>query len=341
MTQDFGTLKNGEKTRLYTLENKRGLSIALSDYGACLVKAVLPDKRGKRLDVTLGYESAADYERADKFFGATVGRIANRIGNAAFSLNGREYRLTANEGAHNLHSGPDCYNKRIWKTKEAGEGRVVFALRSPDGDQGYPGEIDIEVSYTLTEENEIKIHYRALPKADTFINLTNHSYFNLEGHDSGDALSQELWIDADAYTRTDKDSIPTGEIVDVTGTPMDFRRKKPIGRDIEARYEALLLAGGYDHNFVLNGEGLRKAAKLSAPKSGITLEVYTDLLGMQFYAGNFLAREEGKGGAVYGKRQGVCFETQYFPDAMNHENFKSPLVRAGEVYETETVFKFV
>ena len=340
MVQNFGTTKNGEEARLYCLKNSRGMEISVSDYGAALVEVLVPGFDGKQYDVVLGYDDVRGYEEADKFFGATVGRMANRIGGAEFVLNGRSYKLSPNDNGNNLHSGPQFYNQRMWQVKEADETHVVFSLLSPDGDQGYPGDVKIEVSYTLTEENEIKIHYYAVPEEDTIINMTNHSYFNLAGHDSGDILKQEVWLDADAYTRADAESIPTGEIISVEGTPMDFRVKKALGKDIEEDYEALRFGGGYDHNWVLNGQGFRKVGEFSCRDTGITMEVHTDLPGIQIYSGNFLVEEQGKKGAVYKKRQAVCFETQYFPDAVHKENFEGPRVNAGEVYETTTVYRF-
>jgi aldose 1-epimerase len=208
-------------------------------------------------------------------------------------------------------------------------------------DQGYPGALDVEVKYTLTEDNEIKIEYYGVPEEDTIVNLTNHSYFNLNGHASGSICNHEVWVDADAFTRADAESIPTGEITPVEGTPMDFRVKKPVGRDIEEPYEALLYGKGYDHNWALNNHGeFAKVVEMTADITGITMEVYTDLPGVQIYSGNFLTEEPGKANVVYKHRQGICFETQYYPDAVNHSNFESPVCKAGEVYRTTTVYKF-
>ena len=236
--------------------------------------------------------------------------------------------------------GIDFYNKRMWDVKEEDDTHVVFALVSPDGDQGFPGEVKIEVSYTITEENELKIHYHAIPDQDTLLNMTNHSYFNLSGHASGTAWNAKVWIDADAFTETDAELIPTGTVVPVEGTPMDFRKEKVVEKEIGADYTPLKLAGGYDHNWVLNGKGFRKAASAESEETGIKMEVYTDLPGIQFYSGNFLAGSKGKEGAVYEKGYGICFETQYFPDAIHKENFESPITKAGEVYDTTTVYKF-
>lgn len=339
---DFGVTSKGEEAKLYTLSNANGMEAAVTDYGATLVQVIVADKDGNPCDVVLGYDEAAGYEEGDLFFGATVGRIANRIGGAAFELNGKTYELEKNNNGNNLHSGMDFYNQRMWSVKSATDNTVIFTLESGDGDQGYPGLLHIEVSYTLTEDNAIKISYRAVPDEDTIINMTNHSYFNLDGHASGEILEQEVQIDADAFTRADAESIPTGEITAVEGTPMDFRTKKKIGRDIEVDYEALNFGGGFDHNWVLNNKGqFAKVGEMSSEESGITMEIHTDLPGMQLYTGNFIIEAKGKGDVVYRKRHGCCFETQYFPDAINKPEFEGPIYRKGEIYETVTMYKFV
>ena len=348
MKKEFGATKNGEKASCYVLKNSKGMEAVVSDFGASLLKLYVPDKDGKTQDVVLGYETLEDYENGGDSLGATVGRVANRIGMAEFELNGKKYELngkkyelTKNDnGKNTLHGGIDFYNKRMWDVKEEDDTHVVFALVSPDGDQGFPGEVKIEVSYTITEENELKIHYHAIPDQDTLLNMTNHSYFNLSGHASGTAWNAKVWIDADAFTETDAELIPTGTVVPVEGTPMDFRKEKVVEKEIGADYTPLKLAGGYDHNWVLNGKGFRKAASAESEETGIKMEVYTDLPGMQFYSGNFLAGSKGKEGAVYEKGYGICFETQYFPDAIHKENFESPITKAGEVYDTTTVYKF-
>ena len=341
MTHSFGMTSKGEEARLFTIQNGKGMEIKVSDYGAALVQVRVPDKEGRLLDVVLGYDEVKGYEEGNAFFGATIGRVANRIGNGVFQLGGRTYELTRNDGQNALHGGRDFYNKRIWKTGKTGEDYVEFLLDSPSGDQGFPGNVKISVTYTLTKDNEIKIHYRAVPDADTLINLTNHSYFNLSGHASGTVLAQEVMLDADAYARADSQSIPTGEIVPVSGTPMDFRQLKPIGAEIDEAYEALEFGKGYDHNWVLNKKGYRKAAFMRSKESGIAMEVYTDLPGLQFYTANFVDHEKGKEGAVYNMRQAACFETQYFPDAVHKDHFEGPEVKAGEIYETTTAYRFI
>lgn len=330
----------GKNSELYTLENKNGMKIAVSDFGATLVKILVADKDGKVRDVVLGYDDAEGYDKGDKFFGAIVGRIANRIGGASFELNGKRYDLVKNDNDNNLHSGLDFYNKRVWEVKEADDCHVTFALESPHMDQGYPGNFKIEVTYTLTDDNEIKIHYHGTTDQDTIVNMTNHSYFNLNGEESGSVLSQKVWLDADAFTRADNFSIPTGEILPVEGTPMDFREEKTLGRDIDQDYEALNFGHGYDHNWVLNGTGYRKVGTLTSDESGIKMEIFTDRPGVQIYTGNFIEDAVGKGGHVYADRSAVCFETQLFPDAVNKEMFASPVLKAGEVYESTTTYRF-
>lgn len=335
-TRSFGN------ATMYTFENKNGMVMEVTDFGAVLYSLMVPDKDGNLVDVNLGYATPEAYGEQTSGFGATIGRNGNRIGGAKFTLNGKVYELTPNNNGNNLHSGLDFYQHRMWTVKETTENSITFSLHSPDGDQGFPGNFDVDVTYTLTDDNELKIDYDGMTDADTVINMTNHSYFNLNGHASGNILEHELWVDADAFTATDDKLIPTGEIRSVEGSPMDFRVKKLVGRDIDADYDALNYAGGYDHNWCLNNNGeFKKVIEISSDLSGITMEVYTDLPGVQIYAGNFLVSEPGKSGATYKKRQGICFETQHYPDAINHDNFPSPVVKKGEAYRTTTVYKFV
>ena len=339
----FGFNKKGEVATLYTFENSSGMVMEVTDFGATLYSLHIPTESGK-LDVVLGYDDPAGYEGpSGTFFGATVGRNANRIGKASFAINGVQYQIDKNDnGKNNLHSGFDFQSFRVWNVKEIGHNTITFALHSPDGDQGYPGALDIAVTYTLTEDNTVKIDYLGVPQADTIVNYTNHSYFNLNGHASGAITKHMVWVDADHYTPADAESIPTGEIVPVEGTPMDFRTKKEVGRDIDADFESLNFGKGYDHNWCLNNDGkFAKVAEMTGDVSGITMEVYTDLPGVQIYSGNFLVEEPGKGGVVYTHRNGICFETQYYPDALNHENFPSSVCKAGETYKTTTVYKFL
>ncbi len=336
-TRSFGN------ATMYTFENKNGMIMEVTDFGATLYSLIVPDKDGNPIDVVLGYDSTEEYMGpSGTGFGATIGRNGNRIGKAEFTLNGKTYQLDKNNNGNNLHSGLDYYHYRIWTVKETTENSITFFLHSPDGDQGFPGNFDVDVTYTLTDDNELTIDYNGLADADTVINMTNHSYFNLNGHASGNILEHELWVDADAFTATDDKLIPTGEVRSVEGSPMDFRVKKLVGRDIDEDYDALNYASGYDHNWCLNNNGtFKRVIEISGDLSGITMEVYTDLPGVQIYAGNFLEAESGKTGVTYKKRQGICFETQHYPDAINHDNFPSPVVTKGEAYKTTTVYKFV
>lgn len=342
----FGKTSEGENVYLYILKNENGTEARISDFGAVLVSLFTRDRQGLTGDIVLGYDTVAGYELNKPGFGATIGRHANRIGNAEFELNGVLCRLSKNSGGHNLHSGPDGYHRRLWQADcregELGQS-VVLSLHSPHGDQGFPGNLDVSVTYTLTEEDSLILAYRAVSDQDTIVNLTNHTYFNLAGHDTGSILKQRVWIHSDFYTEADLDSIPTGRILPVAGTPMDFNTMKEIGKEIDSDYNAIRLGQGYDHNWVLkNATGqVEPAAKMEDEESGRGLMVYTDLPGMQFYTANFLdGTEVGKNGAIYNRRSGACFETQYYPDSIHHKEFPSPVLREGEEYEYTTVFQF-
>lgn len=339
--ETFGSTSKKEEAVLYTLTNENGMSASITNYGAALVKLNVPDQEGNLRDVVLGYDDVTGYEKGGASFGAPVGRNANRIGGAVITIQDKTYELEKNDNGNNLHSGTNYYNKRIWNVGEKTDSKIEFVLHSPDGDQGYPGTLDMHVTYELTEDNELRLTYDAVPDQDTIINMTNHSYFNLDGHDSGDVLKELVTLDADYFTRADAQSIPTGELVDVTGTPMDFRMPRALGKAIDADYEAVQLGKGYDHNWVLKNNGkFDKVAQAVSEKSGIVMEVWTDLPGIQMYTANFLDNEQGKNGAVYGVRDAVCFETQYFPDAVHHENFASPICKKGMPYHTVTSYKF-
>ena len=339
--ETFGSTSKKEEAVLYTLTNENGMSASITNYGAALVKLNVPDKEGKLRDVVLGYDDVTGYEKGGGSFGAPVGRNANRIGGAVITIQDKTYELEKNDNGNNLHSGTNYYNKRIWNVGEKTDSKIEFVLHSPDGDQGYPGTLDMHITYELTEDNELRLIYDAVPDQDTIINMTNHSYFNLDGHDSGNVLKELVTLDADYFTRADAQSIPTGELVDVTGTPMDFRMPRALGEAIDADYEAVRLGKGYDHNWVLKNNGkFDKVAQAVSEKSGIVMEVWTDLPGMQMYTANFLDNEHGKNGAVYGIRDAVCFETQNFPDAVHHENFASPICKKGMPYHTVTSYKF-
>jgi len=341
----WGNMPDGREVYLYTLVNRNGVSASFTNLGAVCVNMNVPDRDGNVVDVVLGFDSADEYLINPPHFGAPIGRNANRIAGAKFTINGKEYKLEPNNGPNNLHSGPDLYQSRLWDS-EAEENdlgtSVSFSLFSPDGDQGFPGNANITITYTLTPDNSLDISYHMICDANTVANFTNHSYFNLDGHDGKDTLKQRVWIDADTYTRADEVSIPTGEFTPVKGTPMDFTVMKPIEQDIHEDYEALVFGGGYDHNWVLNhpqGE-VSLCAASESDKTGIRMEVYTDLPGIQFYTANFLKNMTGKGGAVYEKRCCYCFETQYYPDSVNKPEFQSPVLKAGEEYKTTTIYKF-
>lgn len=342
----FGVLENGAQADKYTLTNENGASAAFTNLGGIWLEMKVPDKNGNIDDVLLGYDTAEKCLTQSGHMGEIVGRNANRIGGAAFTLNGITYSLVVNSGSkNNLHSGPDFYRDRLWDTEveETGLGtRITFSLFSPDGDQNYPGNADIAVSYTLTPDSSLRIDYLMTADADTVANFTNHAYFNLAGHNSGDAMNQKVWMDADAFTMADAESIPTGELTPVKGTPMDFTTMKTISQDIGADYEPLKLSNGYDHNWALNhakGE-LALSAKAVDEASGRVMEVYTDLPGIQFYTANGLKGALGKEGMTYQPRYGYCFETQYFPDAINKPQFDSPVLKAGDEYKTTTIYHF-
>ncbi|MDD7740263.1 MAG: aldose epimerase family protein [Fusicatenibacter sp.] len=341
----FGSTNDGREAKLYTLENKNGMEITLCDYGAHLVSVLVPVKGDEKKDLVLGYDEVGGYETDECHFGASIGRNGNRIAGACFELNGTRYQLAANENGNNLHSGPDGYDYRYWEVKEATDTFVTFRLESPDKDQGFPGNFDICVTYTLTQDNAIEIHYEGCCDADTVANMTNHTYFNLGGHDSGDVLNQTLVLKAEQYSPVkDSKSIPTGEHATVFGTPMDFTKEKAIGQEINADFEQLNFTGGYDHNYILDKaiEGsVELMAVASCKETGIVMEAYTDLPAVQFYAGNFIKDVKGKGGSIYGKRNGFCLESQYIPNAINEESEEKPILRKGDTYDTTTVYKFL
>lgn len=327
---------------LYTLKNKLGTEVILTDIGASVVRILLKDKSGGIVDIALGYDSPERYFHNDSAYGAIVGRFANRIGGASFLLHGQRYLLDANEGKNVLHGGNDKYFHRLWSAQPdaAGNG-VTFHLLSPDGDQGMPGRAQISVRYALDDENRLTLQYRAVSDQDTYFNLTNHCYFNLDGHNAGDVGGQTLLLHCDNFVAIDDAFIPTGEILSVKGTPMDFTQPKPIGRDIDADDAQIRLGNGYDHCFVLNCPSLQKPfATVFSEKTGITMEAFTDLPGVQFYSGNNMGRDTGEKGGKYLFRGGFCLETQFFPDTPNKPQFPCDLFPAGKPFESETVYRF-
>ena len=336
MKESFGYLPTGEECSLYTI-SCGGLTASVTDLGASLVRLLVPDSRGNLADVALGYDSCDGYLRGSCYLGATVGRCANRIKGACFDLGGKTYSLTPNEGSNNLHSGPDSYSTRLWKVIRHTGDAITLELRSPNGDQGFPGNALIRLTYQLDSLGGLHILYDAVSDQDTVFNLTNHSYFNLAGHQKTDrAMEQILSLPGRFFTPADAESIPTGEKRGVEGTPMDFRVPKPIGRDIGADYEPLHLQGGYDHNWEVF---CNPCAQLYDPESGRAMSVSTDCPGIQFYAGNYLDTD-GKGGVHYGKRSGIALETQFYPDSIHHPEWPQPITKAGEPYHSETVYRF-
>lgn len=342
----FGKTVSGEQATLYTVTNSNGMKVSFTDYGANIVSIIVPDRNGSFADVALGFKNISGYEENSPGFGSFIGRCANRIAGAKFELNGKVYTLQKNEGENNLHGGNPAYNKVMYETEIFEEDDIIsveFSRLSPDMEQGFPGNLDITVTYSLTENNELIIEYHAVSDKDTVVNLTNHSYFNLAGHNSGSILDHKVWIRANQFTPTFDDLIPTGEYADVAGTPMDFRTLKRIGDNIDDDYNPLKQAGGYDHNYVLDTthDEAAKVAELVDEASGRVMEVFTDCPGMQFYTSNMLKPvENGKDNASYGRRAGVCFETQYFPNACNTKTFPSSVLKAGEEYDYVTIYKF-
>lgn len=342
----FGKTSNGEAVDLYTLRNANGVEVKITNYGGIVVSLSVPDRNGSNADVVLGHDAIAGYEKRSPYFGAIVGRYGNRIANGRFTLDGTTYHLARNDGENHLHGGRRGFDKVVWQAseREDADGMAVeLRYRSKDGEEGYPGNVDVTVTYTLTEENELRIDYAATTDEPTVINLTNHSYFNLAGHVAGDILGHELMIDADRFTPVDEGLIPIGELRPVEGTPFDFRTPTPIGARINDKNQQLAFGKGYDHNYVLNGTAgsLRQVVRVTEPESGRVLEVLTTEPGLQFYSGNFLdGTIHGKGGKVYGHRSGFCLETQHFPDSPNKPSFPTTVLRPGERYKTTTVYRF-
>lgn len=346
--QEFGKDRNGQPVHVFTVKNAEGMEVRAMDYGGILISVRVPDRKGGFGDVVLGFDGLDGYLENKPYFGAIIGRYANRIANAKFTLNGREYWLPANDGRNTLHGGVVGFDKVLWKAlpakTQAGTG-VSFEYKSPDGEQGFPGTVKAKVTYLLSDKNVLPIDYQATTDHATPINLTNHSYFNLAGPSAADILEHELTLEADQFTPVDSGLIPTGELRDVAGSPFDFRKPTPIGARINHEDEQLKLAKGYDHNWVLrDGQRgqLSLAARVHEPSSGRTLEVWTTEPGIQFYSGNFLdGSVRGKGGVAYPRRSGFCLETQHYPDSPNHKNFPSTILAPDAEYHNRTVYKFL
>ena len=342
LKSDFVSEVEGKPTALYVLKNKNGAEACITNYGGRLVSVMVPDKNGKMTDVVLGYDNVDQYVKTDGNYGALIGRYGNRINQAKFTLDEIEYTLPANDGKHCLHGGPLGYHTRMWDAKQLNDQALELTYLSEDGEAGFPGNLDIKVTYTLTDDNAVDIQYEATTDKKTVVNLTNHSYFNLSGIAGSDVLDQEIMINADNYTPVDETLIPTG-ISTVAETPLDLRTPVAIGRHIDESFDQLQKGRGYDHNWVLNSNGDKNilAAKAYSPVSGIGLEVYTNEPGIQFYTGNFMdGKDTGKHGVLYPRRGAFCLETQHYPDTPNHPDFPTVVLNPGEKYFSECIYKF-
>jgi aldose 1-epimerase len=336
----FGKTKDGKEATLYTLVNGDGSTVKITNYGGIVTSLFVPDKTGKREDIVLGFDSLDGYLSGQPYFGALIGRYGNRIAKAKFSLNGKEYKLAANDGRNHLHGGRIGFDKVIWnasETRNAGGVGLTLTYRSKDGEEGYPGNLDCEVTYRFTDKDELSIDYSATTDRPTVVNLTHHSYFNLQGAGNGDILDHEIMIQAARFTAADPELIPTGELKAVAGSAMDFQQPRKIGSRIKE------VAGGYDHNYVLADKprALSLAARVTAPDSSRTMEVFTTEPGIQFYSGNFLdGTIRGKGGKLYPKHGALCLEAQHYPDSPNQPAFPSTVLNPGEKYHQQTIYRF-
>lgn len=341
---DFQTVIDGDSTNLYVLNNSNGVEVAITNYGGRIVSVMVPDKDGVFKDLVLGFDNIDDYTATDNNFGATIGRYGNRIAHGKINIDGVEYELPQNNFGHSLHGGPEGFDKKVFIATQPDNKSLILTYLSEDGEAGYPGNLDVKVTMTLTDNNAIDIRYEALTDKKTVVNLTNHSYFNLSGDANNNVLDNILMINADSFTPVDDTFMTTGEILTVEGTPMDFRTPTSIGDRIDNyEYDQLKFGDGYDHNWVLNTKGdiSQVAASVYSPASGIQLEVYTDEPGVQVYTGNFLAgTDTGKYGAVYGKRNAICLETQKYPDTPNKPDWPSAFLMPGDTYTSRCIYKF-
>jgi aldose 1-epimerase len=343
--QSFGT-HDGKPVNLYTFVNANGVEIRAMNYGGIIVSMRVPDRKGQFADIVLGHDTLDGYIPNPPYIGAVVGRYANRIANGTFTLDGKTYTLPKNDGPNTLHGGVNrTFDRVVWDDEALPDGKngVAFTFLSKDGEEGFPGNLKIKVTYTLTDANELVVDYEATTDKATPINVSQHSYFNLAGEGTGDILNHEVRLNADRFTPVDKNLIPTGELRPVKGTPLDFTTPTKIGARIDDNYDQIVLGHGYDHNFVINrkGRGLVLAARVYEPTTGRVLEVSTTQPGVQFYTGNFLdGTVTGKQGHVYKRRYGFCLETQHFPDSPNHPQFPTSILRPGETFHETTVFKF-
>ncbi|KAA6338992.1 Aldose 1-epimerase [termite gut metagenome] len=342
--KDFQAEVNGAATNLYVLKNKAGMEVCITNFGARIVSIMVPDANGELKDVALGFDNVTDYVEIDNNFGAAIGRYANRIKEGRFVLDGNTIQLPQNNNGHTLHGGPDGWDKRVCEAKPLTDTSIEMALVSPDGDANFPGKVTAKIIYTLTEDNAIDIRYEATTDKKTIINMTNHSYFNLSGNPEAPVINDILYVNADRFTPMDDTSIPTGEILPVAGTPLDFTTPKVIGEGID-KYDYIQVKNGrgYDHNWVLNtgGDVTQLAARLTSPATGITLEVYTNEPGIQVYTGNFLdGTVKGKKGIVYQQRTAICLETQHYPDSPNKPDWPSVILEPGQTYHSQCIYKF-
>ncbi|MDH6535784.1 aldose 1-epimerase [Parabacteroides sp. PM5-20] len=343
LQSDFVATADGKPAALYVLKNAQGAEACITNYGGRLVSMMVPDKNGKMTDVVLGYDNIADYLASEGNYGALIGRYGNRIQNGVFTLDEVTYQLPQNNNGHCLHGGPKGYHTQMWDAKQVDDQTLELHYLSPDGEANFPGNLDIHVTYKLTNDNAISISYAATTDKATLVNLTNHSYFNLSGKLDTNVLDQLIMINADTYTPVDETLIPTGELPSVEGTPMDLRQPIAIGAHINDDFDQLVKGRGYDHNWVLNTNGdiHTLAAKAYSPATGIALEVYTNEPGIQLYSGNFMTgSDKGKHGIVYAHRGAFCLETQHYPDSPNQTNFPSTVLRPGEKYFSQCIYKF-
>lgn len=338
----FGTAGNGEKVSLFTLENKNGMKVKIIEFGATIIDIQYPDKTGNLCSMTLGSDELSYYENPCGYMGATVGRHANRIENAGFTLNGQYYSLYKNDGENHLHGGLHGFNSKVFAGEAASDG-VSFSCVSADGEENYPGKLTLKVTFSLSGNDTLSIHYKAVSDQDTVANLTNHSYFNISGHPDGPVTDQLLKLYADSYTELGSNGVPDGKISPVAGTPFDFREFTPVGKAIDTDHPQIIQGNGYDHNFVLNdsSRNLHPAAELYSHRSGVLLKTYTTMPGIQLYTANYLSGAlTGREGIAYPRRSAVCLETQYFPNAMRHLHFPSVVLKAGERYDHVTAYQF-
>lgn len=335
----WGKTAAGEAVKLFTLRNAKGMEAKITNWGGYIVSLKVADKNGQFDDVVLGFDSLDGYLAKNPFFGCITGRYANRIGGASFKIDGVEHNVTPNSGKNHIHGGKIGFDKKVWAANEIADG-VELSYTSADGEEGFPGTLKCTVTYKLTKDNGLQIDYQATTDKPTVLNLTNHAYFNLAGEGSGDILGHELTIPTDQVTATDDELITTGEIVSIKGTPLDFTTPHLIGERIGADYKPLIQGIGYDHNYVLSGNGMKLAAIVKEAKSGRVMTVRTTEPGVQLYTGNHLKEVNGKGGHVYKTRHGFCLETQHYPDSPNKPEFPSVILRPGETFQSTTIYQF-